>query len=75
VFSAGKLIKGKWSRTSRTTPTQFTDASGAPIRLTPGRTWVEFDPSFAIFTGVDIVPGPPLPSTLPTTTTTTKKKK
>jgi len=75
VFSAGKLIKGKWSRTSRTTPTQFTDASGAPIRLTPGRTWVEFDPSFAIFSGVDIVPGPPLPPTLPTTTTTTKKKK
>jgi DUF3048 family protein len=76
VFSAGKLIKGKWSRTSRTTPTAYTDASGAPLRLTPGRTWVEFEPSLAVFPGgVDIVPGPPSPSTLPTTTTTTKKKK
>jgi hypothetical protein len=72
VFSAGKLIKGKWSRTSQAAPTQFTDASGAPIRLTPGRTWVEFDQSLAVFNGVAIVPGPPSP---PTTTTTTKKKK
>src|SRR5260370_480965 len=38
VFSAGKLMKGKWSKASRPAPTQFTDATGAPIRLTPGRT-------------------------------------
>jgi hypothetical protein len=75
VFSAGKLVKGKWSRTSRTSPTQFTDASGAPIRLTPGRTWVEFDPSIAVFSGVAVVPGPPSPTTAPTTTPTVKKKK
>jgi hypothetical protein len=74
VFSAGKLIKGKWARTSQTAPTQYTDKNGAPIRLTPGRTWVEFDPSFAVFSGVDVVPGAPSPATLPTTTTTTKKK-
>ncbi len=75
VFSAGKLVKGKWSRTSRTAPIQYTDANGAPIRLTPGRTWVEFDPAIGVFGGVAIVPGAPSPSTLPTTTTTTKKKK
>ena len=75
VFSAGKLVKGKWSRTSRTSPTQFTDASGAPIRLTPGRTWVEFDPPIAVFSGVAVVPGPPSPTTAPTTTPTVKKKK
>jgi hypothetical protein len=75
VFSAGKYIKGKWARTSQTAPIQYTDASGAPIRLTPGRTWVEFSPSIAVFNGVAIVPGAPSPSTLPTTTTTTKKKK
>jgi hypothetical protein len=75
VFSAGKIVKGKWSKASQTTPTQFTDSTGAPIRLTPGRTWVEFSPSIAVFNGVAIVPGAPSPSTLPTTTTTTKKKK
>ena len=75
IFSAGKLVRGKWSRTGSTTPTSFTDANGAPVRLTPGRTWVEFDGAAASFGGVSIVPGPPTPSTLPTTTTTTKKKK
>jgi Protein of unknown function (DUF3048) N-terminal domain/Protein of unknown function (DUF3048) C-terminal domain len=75
VFSAGKLIKGKWARTSQTAPTQFTDLNGAPIRLTPGRTWVEFNPSISVFGGIAIVPGAPSPPTLPTTTTTTKKKK
>ena len=53
----------------------FTDASGQPLRLTPGRTWVEFNTSLAVFGGVDIVPGAPTPTTLPATTTTTKKKK
>ncbi len=75
VFSAGKLAKGKWSRTSRTTPTQFTDATGAPIRLTPGRTWVEFDTALAVFNGVDLVPGPPPATTSPTTTKAKTKKK
>jgi hypothetical protein len=75
VFSAGKLMKGKWSKASRTAPTQFVDARGVPIRLTPGRTWVEFDVALGVFGGVDIVPGPPTPTTAPTTTTTVKKKK
>jgi len=75
VFSAGKLTKGKWARSARNVPMQFTDANGVPLRLTPGRTWVEFDTSLALFGGVDIVPGPPSPPTLPSTTTTTTKKK
>jgi hypothetical protein len=75
VFSAGKLTKGKWARTDATKPTSFTDATGAPIQLTPGRTWVEFEPSDAVFGGVSIVPGPPTSTTLPATTTTTTKKK
>lgn len=76
VFSGGKLIKGKWSRAARTAPTTFTDANGQPIKLTPGRTWVEFDSSLGTFPGgVNIVPGAPTPTTLPATTTTTKKKK
>ncbi len=47
IFSAGKVIKGKWSRTVRTSPTSFTDANGVPVRLTPGRTWVELLPAGA----------------------------
>lgn len=41
VFSDGKLVKGKWTRTAPGEVTKYVDAAGAPIRLTPGRTWVE----------------------------------
>jgi hypothetical protein len=45
VFSDGKLVRGRWSRTDRTQATQYTDAAGAPIKLTPGRTFVELLPA------------------------------
>lgn len=41
VFTGGVLVKGTWSRADRLQPIAFTDANGAPILLTPGRTWVE----------------------------------
>jgi hypothetical protein len=41
VLSDGKVVKGRWKRTAPGEMTQYLDASGAPIRLTPGRTWVE----------------------------------
>jgi hypothetical protein len=41
VLSDGKVVKGRWRRTSAEAVTEYLDASGAPIRLTPGRTWVE----------------------------------
>lgn len=41
VFSDGKLVKGRWKRTAAGEVTQYVDGAGAPIRLTPGRTWVE----------------------------------
>lgn len=41
VLSDGKVVKGKWKRTAPGEVTQYLDAAGAPIRLTPGRTWVE----------------------------------
>ncbi|HUP69775.1 MAG TPA: DUF3048 domain-containing protein [Acidimicrobiales bacterium] len=41
VLSDGKIVKGKWAKASPTEVTRFTDAAGAPIPLTPGRTWVE----------------------------------
>jgi hypothetical protein len=47
IFSGGKLVKGRWSKTSADTVTSYTDASGAPIALEPGSTWVELAPTGA----------------------------
>ena len=42
VFSGGREIVGTWSRgPSKSDVVQYDTASGAPIRLTPGQTWVE----------------------------------
>jgi hypothetical protein len=78
VFSDNKLLRGKWVKPNAETPTQFLNAFGAPIALTPGRTWVELLPTGS---PVDVVASPPPPpTTIPPTTipappTTTKKKK
>ena len=40
VLSGGTAVRGRWSKPSATAYTTYTDASGAPIRLAPGRTWV-----------------------------------
>lgn len=44
VFSGGKVVKGTWSRPNLTTPATYKDSAGAPIRLAPGKTWVELAP-------------------------------
>jgi hypothetical protein len=75
VFSSGKLVKGTWQRSDRSQVTKFLDAAGQPIKLTPGRTWVEFAPAG---TPVFVIPAPPPPTTAPAPTTppsTAKKKK
>lgn len=41
VFSSGKMIPGTWERPDPTRPAILKDAQGKPMRLTPGRTWVE----------------------------------
>jgi hypothetical protein len=41
VFTDGKVVKGKWRRPTPEAVTQYVDAAGTPIRLTPGTTWVE----------------------------------
>jgi len=41
VFTAGRLIVGTWVREKGADPWTLLDETGAPIRLTPGRTWVE----------------------------------
>jgi hypothetical protein len=44
VLSQGKVVKGRWSKPAPETPVSFTDATGAPIRIAPGPTWVEVQP-------------------------------
>ena len=41
VLTDGGLIPINWVRANRLVPFTFTDASGAVVRMTPGRTWVE----------------------------------
>ena len=44
ILSGGKLVEGRWSRPSLGEVTQYTDADGQPVGLTPGRTWVAIAP-------------------------------
>jgi hypothetical protein len=44
VLTGGRLIKGHWSRPTEGQTTAYTYPSGEPIRLTPGRTWLELVP-------------------------------
>lgn len=41
VFTGGRLISATWTRGDRLGPFTLTDDSGAPVLLTPGRTFVE----------------------------------
>jgi hypothetical protein len=45
VFTGGRMISGTWTRADRLSPFAFTDASGAPVLLTPGRTFIELSNS------------------------------
>jgi hypothetical protein len=49
VFTNGRVVAGTWTRADKAQPMKLVDAQGAPIRLTPGNTWVELpDVSYAI---------------------------
>jgi hypothetical protein len=41
VLTGGVAIAARWVKPALNMPAQYFDAAGAPIRLTPGRTWVE----------------------------------
>jgi len=41
LFSGGRMVLGKWSREDRLDPFTFTDNDGAPMLMTPGRTFIE----------------------------------
>jgi Protein of unknown function (DUF3048) N-terminal domain/Protein of unknown function (DUF3048) C-terminal domain len=52
VLTAGQLIEGTWNKPAPEAPAQLLDAAGAPIKLTPGRTWVSLPaPGMATVTG------------------------
>jgi len=40
IFTGGQLVRASWHKPSLEAPTQYLDATGQPVRLTPGRTWV-----------------------------------
>lgn len=44
VLTGGRLVKGHWSRPTEAQTTVYTLPSGEPIKLTPGRTWLELVP-------------------------------
>lgn len=41
VFTNGQVIKGRWQKPTAEAVTRLLDAAGQPIKLAPGRTWVE----------------------------------
>ncbi|CAN5562310.1 DUF3048 domain-containing protein [soil metagenome] len=41
VFTGGNYIHGTWTRADRLQPFTLTDDNGVPIKLTPGRTFIE----------------------------------
>jgi len=41
ILSGGMTVRGKWSKPSAGAYATYTDAGGAPIKLAPGRTWIE----------------------------------
>ena len=45
VFANGKMITGTWSKADQKASIVLTDAAGKEIKLAPGRTWVELQPT------------------------------
>jgi hypothetical protein len=50
VLTGGRAYAARWTKPRHNAPTQYTDPSGKPIRLTPGRTWVALpEPGTTVF--------------------------
>jgi len=45
VFRNGTVVKGVWSRPKLASPLKLVTSKGEPIKLSPGRTWVEVLPN------------------------------
>jgi len=44
VMTGGTVVEGTWKRDDRTQRYTLTTPEGAPLKLTPGRTWIELPP-------------------------------
>jgi hypothetical protein len=44
IFRDGQMVRGTWSKSDRTSATEYTAADGKTLSLEPGRTWVELVP-------------------------------
>ncbi|MGE3619401.1 MAG: DUF3048 domain-containing protein [Acidimicrobiia bacterium] len=44
VLTAGGMVRGRWVKPTPEDVTQYLDAAGQPIALSPGRTWVALPP-------------------------------
>ena len=45
VLRGGRYVQGTWQRPTLDAPTELLGPAGAPLRLAPGRTWVELLPA------------------------------
>jgi len=43
-FIDGKYQEGTWERKGPNAPTEYLDGSGQPIRLAPGKVWIQVVP-------------------------------
>ena len=65
VFTDGTVRPGRWVRPDKTQPARYVDATGQPILLRPGRTWVELLPTDRT---VDVTDAPAPATTAPPVT-------
>lgn len=45
ILRGGVAVTGKWNRSSASAKTTLTDASGQPVKLAPGNTWIHLVPT------------------------------
>jgi len=57
VATGGTIVQGTWTRADRTLRYTLTDATGQPMRLAPGRTWVELPEGIPIPMAADTASG------------------
>ncbi len=44
ILTNGSIIDGNWAKSAPDAIPAYTDKAGNPVKLTPGRTWVELVP-------------------------------
>ena len=44
ILTGGMVVKGTWERALAADAVVYKDVAGNPIRLPPGRTWIELPP-------------------------------